>query len=93
MIGPGFAAAAIGQTLGPKLAIAGLIIAGLFIGWQLDRRAQFNAGIAQERAAAVERANEKIAEMEKDNAQISDMDHRAKCAEFGFDWLPDRGCY
>ncbi len=76
-----------------QVALGTAVVLALIVAWQADRRAQFNAGIAQERAAAVERANDLIKKMEQDNAEISGLDDRAICAEFGFEWLPDRGCY
>lgn len=82
---------AILATYWKPLAIAAAIVA-LFGLWQLDRHSQFEAGRSAERQAAVERANTLIEKMEKDNAQISDMDRRAKCAEFGYRWVRDQGC-
>ena len=83
---------ALTSPVGRALASVALIAAAvLAFNWLLDR--EFEKGRAAERFAAIARANDLIAKMEQDNAQISDLDHRAKCAEFGFNWLPDTGCH
>ncbi len=80
---------------GLKLAVGGFLGGLIVYGWAtfLYGPSQYSAGQTAEREAAIQRANDLIARMENDNAAISDMDHRAKCAEFGFKWLPDLGCH
>jgi hypothetical protein len=78
-----------------KIGVGGAAGAGLCLLWAflLHGPAEYRAGQNAERQAAIARANDLIVKMEKDNAEVGKMDHRAKCAEFGFEWLPDRGCY
>lgn len=80
------------NPLAIKALAIGAVVAALFVGWQFDRAAQFRAGKAEEKAAAAERANELLKKLESDNAEIGNMSMRDKCAELGFDWLPDAGC-
>lgn len=78
-----------------KLAAGGAAGAVILYGWAViwHGPSQYRAGQASERSAAIERANDLIKKMEQDNAEISGMDDSGICAEFGFKWMPDRGCY
>jgi len=63
-----------------------------FTAWQIDRRAQFNAGRQAERSAAIERARDLIEKRMKDDAEINRLDDAGWCREFGYRLLPDGTC-
>lgn len=75
-----------------KLIAIGLALIAVFSLWQMDRRAQFNAGKAEERAASLERASKLIRERMKNDAEISRMSDRDLCIELGGQWMPDGTC-
>lgn len=76
-----------------KIIGISLFVMGLFAAWQIDRNNQFNSGRETEKQLAIVRANALIKKMEQNNDAIDKMGHAAKCAELGFKWLPERGCY
>lgn len=68
------------------------LAAALFTGWQVDRRAQFNAGRQAERAAMIERTKELVQKRAEDDAEINRLDDAGWCREFGYRLLPDGTC-
>lgn len=67
------------------MILAGIVVlGGLF--WAI-----YNAGGSGEREKNLKAANESLRKMEKDDAEIRNLDERAYCREFGFEWLPDKG--
>ncbi len=74
-------------------AVAIVTVAGaLLVGWQMDRRAQFDAGRQAERTAAIERAKDMIEKRMKDDAEINRLDDAGWCREFGYRLQPDGSC-